>query len=339
LNSSATTEASSSPSIPPTPDSRTSPLLLGLAWSTVLLIWVFNYVAGKIALRHIDAWSLASMRLPLAALLMLPIYFVQPRRTPLQRRDLATFIALGFFGVVINMGGYTIGLSQTTSEHAVIVMALGPVLVLLLASALKIEALTPAKAIGMAISFAGILALESENRAWFHSPFVVGDLTTFLAISGFSIFAVLAKRVAMRYEAISMNTYYVAVGALIVLPLGIWRAIHLHWGSVGWVGWTAMFYMAGASTVTSYTLFSWILRRMDPSRVAAINYVQPVIVILISIPAPRRTPHRTPPHRRRPGSSRRLPGRTKQLSEWYMVCTRNLRISLYEVCKLLYCPP
>ena len=224
------------------------------------------------------------MRLPLAALLMLPLYFAQSRRTPLQRRDLATFIALGFFGVVINMGGYTLGLSQTTSEHAVIVMALGPVLVLLLGSALRIEALTAAKAIGMAISFAGILALESEHRASLHSPFLRGDLTTLLAISGFSIFAVLAKRVAMRYEAVSMNTYYVVAGALIVLPLGIWRAVHLQWGSVGWVGWAGMFYMAGASTVASYTIFSWILRRMDPSRVAAINYVQPVIVILISIP-------------------------------------------------------
>ncbi|HWF39964.1 MAG TPA: DMT family transporter [Candidatus Acidoferrales bacterium] len=284
MNSPATTDTSSHASSSPAAHPHTSPILLALAWLTILLIWSFNYVVGKITLRHIDGWSLASMRLPLAALLMLPLYFAQPRRTPLRRRDLATFIALGFFGVVINMGGYTLGLSQTTSEHAVIVMALGPVLVLLLGSALKIEALTAAKAIGMAISFAGILALESEHRASLHSPFLLGDLTTLLAISGFSVFAVLAKRVAMRYEAVSMNTYYVVAGALMVLPLGLWRAIHLQWGSVGWVGWAGMFYMAGGSTVASYTIFSWILRRMDPSRVAAINYVQPVIVILISIP-------------------------------------------------------
>ena len=250
----------------------------------MLLIWSFNYVAGKIALRHIDAWSLASMRLPLAALLMLPIYFAQPRRTPLQRRDLWTFTYLGFFGVTINMGCYTLGLSHTTSQHSVIVMALGPVLVLLLASALKIESLTPAKAIGMVISFLGILALESEHGVSRQSPLLLGDFITFLSISGFSIFTVFAKRIAMRYDAISMNTYYVIAGALIALPLAIWRAIHLQWGSVGWIGWAGMFYMAGGSTVASYTIFNWILRRMEPSRVAAINYVQPVVVILISIP-------------------------------------------------------
>lgn len=224
------------------------------------------------------------MRLPLAALLVLPIYFAQRRRTPLQRSDIWTFVYLGFFGIVINMGCYTLGLSQTTSEHAVVVMALGPVLVLLLGAALKIENLTPAKAAGMTISFLGVIALETEHGISRHSPLLIGDLITFLSISGFAVFAVLAKKVTMRYDAISMNTYNVIAGALLAMPVALHQGMHLQWGSVGWIGWAGMSYMAGFSTVTSYTIFNWVLRHMDPSRVAAINYVQPVIVILISIP-------------------------------------------------------
>lgn len=287
MNSTAPS-AQTSAGAPPVGSSATArdpnPILLGIALTTVMLIWVFNYVAVKIALRHIDAISLASMRLPLAALLMLPIYFAQGRRTPVRRGDIWTFVYLGFFGVVINMGGYTIALSQTTSEHAVVIMALGPVLVLVLGAALKIEALTSAKAVGMAISFAGILALETEHGLSGHSPLLLGDFITLVTISGFALFTVLAKKVTLRYDAISMNTYNVVAGALLVAPLGIWQSAHLRWGSVGWAGWLAMFYMAGASTVASYTLFNWVLRHMDPSRVAAVNYIQPLIVILISVP-------------------------------------------------------
>jgi len=263
---------------------RPKPFSLALALIAVLLIWSFNYVAGKIALRHIDAISLASMRLPLAALLMLPIFFMQRRRTALQKRDVWTFAHLGFFGVVINMGCYTLGLSQTTSEHAVVVMALGPVLVLLLGAALKIEKLTVAKAAGMVISCFGVVALEAEQHFSRQSPLLIGDLITFMSISGFAIFTVLAKKVSARYDAISMNTYNVIAGALIATPVALWQAIHLRWGTVGWAGWAGMFYMAGFSTVISYIIFNWVLRYMDPSRVAAVNYVQPVIVILISIP-------------------------------------------------------
>lgn len=247
----------------------------------VLLIWSFNYVAGKIALKHIDAISLASMRLPLAGLLMLPIFFMQSRRTALQRRDLWTFTYLGFFGVVVNMGCYTLGLSQTTSEHAVVVMALGPVLVLLLGAALNIEKLTLAKATGMVIFFFGIVALETEQGVSRHSPLLIGDLITLMSISGFAIFAVLAQKIAARYDAISMNTYNVIAGALIATPVALWQAGHLRWGNVGWAG---MLYMAGFSTVVSYTIFNWVLRYMGPSRVAAVNYVPPVVVILISTP-------------------------------------------------------
>jgi drug/metabolite transporter (DMT)-like permease len=260
------------------------PFVLVLALIAVLLIWSFNFVAGKIGLRHMDVMSFVSIRMPLAALLMLPIYFAQHQRTPLERRDVWTFVGLGLFGVVINSGCFVLGLTQTTSEHSVIVRALGPVMVLALAVVLAIEKLTPAKAAGMAISFFGVMLLDAPYGISRHSALLLGDLYTFLSVGGFAIYTVLAKRVAMRYDAVSMNTYSVVAAGLMATPVALRQAIHLQWGSEGWIGWAAMFYMAGITTVVSYTIYSWVLRYMEPSRVAAINYVQPVVVILISIP-------------------------------------------------------
>lgn len=42
--------------------------------------------------------------------------------------------------------------------------------------------------------------------------------------------------------------------------------------------------MAGLSSTAAYMMFYWILRYMDASRVVVMNYCQPVIVILLSIP-------------------------------------------------------
>lgn len=83
--------------------------MLALALISVLLIWSFNYVAGKIALRHIDAMSPASMRMPLAAPPMLPIYSAQGRRMPLQQSDIGTFAYLGFSVWLSMMGCFTLG--------------------------------------------------------------------------------------------------------------------------------------------------------------------------------------------------------------------------------------
>ncbi len=198
-----------------------------------MLIWSFNFVAAKIGLRHMDVISFASIRMPLAALLMLPIYFAQGRRTPLARQDIWTFVCLGFFGVVINSGCFVLGLTQTTSEHSVIVRALGPVLVLALAVALRVEGLTLGKAAGMLISFAGVILLDAERGVSMRSPLLLGDVYTFLSIAGFAIYTVFAKRIAMRYDAVSMNTYTVAAAGLMALPVALRQTIHLRWGGVG----------------------------------------------------------------------------------------------------------
>jgi drug/metabolite transporter (DMT)-like permease len=263
---------------------RPKPLLLALALIAVLLIWSFNFVAAKIGLRHMSPMAFTAIRMPLAALLMLPVYFAQRQTAPLARGDIGAFAFLGFFGVIVNSGCFVLGLAQTTSEHSVIVRALGPVIVLALSVLLGLEGATLAKAGGMAISIAGVLLLDAERGVSLHSPLLLGDLYTFLSISGYATYTVFAKRIAMRYDAVAMNTYMVAAAGLMAAPVALSEAVHLQWGSVGWMGWAAMLYMALVTTVASYTLYSWVLRYMEPSRVAVINYAQPLVVILISIP-------------------------------------------------------
>ena len=137
---------------------------MGLAG--VLTVWSVNYIVVKITLAHIAAVTLIPFRAELICSLLLAIYFAQPRasRTPLRARDVPTFAYLGFFGFVVNQGCFVLGLSYTTSQHSVVIIALGPVFILLLASGMKLEKLTLAKLLGMAISFAGVVVLETDAR-------------------------------------------------------------------------------------------------------------------------------------------------------------------------------
>ncbi len=249
----------------------------------MLILWSGNYVAGKIALRTLDPITLVCLRLQLAAILMLAIYFSRRERSPLKARDTWPFLYLGFFGVIINQGLFTVGLNYTTSDHSAVLIAIGPIIILLLARAFKLEALTVAKVVGMAISFCGVYLLETEQGSPAHSPLLLGDIITFGGVIGFSIYAVLGKRVAGQYDSIAMNTFNCVAAALLLLPLTIRQIIHLDWHSVGLGGWLGMAYMAVGSSVGAYTIFYWVLRYMTASRVGAVSYFQPVIVILLSM--------------------------------------------------------
>jgi drug/metabolite transporter (DMT)-like permease len=257
--------------------------VLALTLSLMLFLWSFNYIAGKIALRSLDPISLACFRIELAALIMLPIYFSRRHRAKLRLRDLWPFAYLGFVGVVVNQGLFTVGLNYTTSAHSAVIIAIGPIIILILARIMKLEVITPAKILGMAVAFAGVFLLEAENGSPAQSPFLRGDVITLCGTAGFALYAVLGKKVAEKYDAIAMNTFNCVAAAIMLLPLTVRQGRHLDWHAVGWPGWLGTIYMAAASSVAAYTLFYWALRYMTASRVATISYLQPVVVILLSV--------------------------------------------------------
>lgn len=263
---------------------RPSSFVLAAVLVTMLLIWSCNYIIGKITLRHIDPFTLVSFRFPIAAVVALSVYFSRSNRARLHPRDLWTFIYLGFFGILINQGCFTIGLNFTTSEHSAIIVSLAPLVVLFCAWMLKLESLTAGKAFGMLISIAGALLLEIHHGTSGHTPTLLGDAITLCGVMGFATYTVLGKRVAADYDAISMTAFNIAVATILISPLTVHEALRLDWGSVGWAGWTGLLYMSILSSTAAYMMFYWILRYMEASRVVVLNYCQPVIVVLLSVP-------------------------------------------------------
>ena len=263
---------------------RPSSLALALGLGTVLLLWSVNYIVGKITLVHMDALTLAVLRTELVAMLLLVIYLTKRERTPLRGSDIWIFTYLGFFGYVVNQGCFIVGLGSTTSDHSAVLIASSPIIILLLASAIGHERFTVAKSLGMAICFGGVMILETEHGSPARSPLLAGDLITLAGVIGFSAYTVLGKKVAHRYDSVSMNAFNAAAAAILLMPLALRQAVRLDWRSVGWVGWTGLLYMASLSAVAGYLLFYWLLRYMDASRVVVVNYFQPIVVVLLSIP-------------------------------------------------------
>jgi drug/metabolite transporter (DMT)-like permease len=261
---------------------RPSSWTLACGLAAVLLMWTVNYIVAKIALAHLDLLTLIAFRFEIAGAVMLSIYLARKRRTPLQRRHVGIFILLAFFGVIVNQGLFTTGLNYSIPSHSAIIVAFDPILILVLARAMGIESLSAGKIVGMGLAFAGIVLLEFPQGPHAHSPLLVGDLVTLGGAIGFSISAVLAKRVTPEYDAVALNTFNCVGAAAVFLPVAVRQAIRLDWRGVAWQGWAGMLYMALFSSVLAYLTFYWALRHMDPSRVAVINYLQPVLVILLA---------------------------------------------------------
>ncbi|HEX9345350.1 MAG TPA: EamA family transporter [Candidatus Acidoferrum sp.] len=272
--------------------------VLAASIGLVIIIWAINFIAAKIGLRSLPAMALASFRVVLAGAVMLPFYLwcsrlpafaeaAQSRRHQFTLRDIWIFLYMGFFGVTINQVCFTVGLRFTSVSHAAVIVGMGPIYTLIFAVLFKLERVTRRKAMGMTIAVIGIAVLASENGVSAHSPSVLGDAITMTGSIGFAMYVVLGKRVAGRYDPLTMTAFSHYAGALMVLPVAIYRAVTLgsaeHWRAIAWTGWAALLYMAIFSSAVAYLFYFWLLRYLEASQLSAFTYLLPVVATILGI--------------------------------------------------------
>jgi len=265
-----------------------------------IVVWAVNFIAAKIGLLYLPPLAMASLRVVFAGVFMVPTYFFCSRMpafseaTALRRRGFAArdfwiFLYLGFFGVVVNQLCFTVGLHFTSVSHAAVIVGMGPIYILVLAVVLRLEHATGHKVIGMLIALLGIAVLASENDISVHSASLEGDAITMTGSIGFAVYVVLGKRVAGKYDTLTMTAFNHFVGALIVLPLAIYEANNMY-GMYGagnwplpWQAWAAIIYMAIFSSALAYVFYFWLLRYLAASQLSAFTYLLPVLATILGI--------------------------------------------------------
>jgi drug/metabolite transporter (DMT)-like permease len=270
---------------------------IAAAIALLVVVWAVNFIAAKIGLRDLPPLALASFRVVLAGVVMIPLYFsclrlrafaeaADLRRRGFSVHDLWTFFHLGFFGVTVNQMCFTMGLYFTHVGHAAVIVGLGPIYILVLAVLLRLERATGHKVIGMLIALAGVAVLASENGISAHSASFTGDAITMAGSVGFAVYAVLGKRTAGKYDTLTMTAFNHFAGALIVLPLAIHEAKALsltrHW-HLPWRAWAAVLYMAVFSSALGYVFYFWLLRYLEASQLSAFTYLLPVFATILGI--------------------------------------------------------
>jgi drug/metabolite transporter (DMT)-like permease len=269
-------------------------LILAIAF--IVAIWAVNFIVAKIGLRHFSPPALGSFRVFFAGLAMLPAYFfclrlpafaeaAAARRKGFSARDLWTFAYLGFFGAAVNPFCFSASLHYTSVAHASVIVAMGPIYILVLAVLLGLETWTWRSAAGMAIALAGVAVMAGKSGMSTHSPTLHGDLLALCGSLGFSLYAVLGKRVAGKYDALTMTAFNQFFGSLIILPLALYEARQVgpaaHWRAIPAQSWVAVAYMAVLASCAAYVLYFWVLRYMPASQVSAFTYLLPVTATLL----------------------------------------------------------
>jgi drug/metabolite transporter (DMT)-like permease len=183
-----------------------------------------SVVATRVAVQEIPPLSLAVLRFGQGGLILF-LYMLVSSRDLLRIawRDLPFLTLLGAIFFAIFPLTFNMSLRFTEASRGALMLATTPLWSAWLARAAKRERLNVRQVAGILLTLGGVAAVLAERGlTWEGSArALIGDgLMLLTALCG-AIYGVLAKRILVKYTALTVTTYAMVLGTLLLFPAAL----------------------------------------------------------------------------------------------------------------------
>ncbi len=242
----------------------------------VVLIWGLNFAVMKYALQSVSPMLLGALRYALASLPL--VLFVRRPRVPMR-----FVLAYGLVQGVGQFGLLFVAISLGMAAGvASLVLQTQAMLTLVLAALFMGEHTRGVQWIGVALATAGLGLIGASHGDGPGQMTLIGFSLTIVAALMWAISNLLVRHLAARspgYDAFAFIvwTSLVAFPPFVLLAFGLEDVSLAVLADISWGRWAAVIYLAVASTLVGYTLWTNLLKRHPSSRVAPFSLLVPVV--------------------------------------------------------------
>ena len=251
--------------------------------SAIVVAWGSSFAMTKIAVAHLDAAWIMALRLAIAALVLAPYAIFSGLTLAATAATWGKFTWLGFIGHTAPFFLITWGMHFVSSGVAGLLMGAIPLFLVVLAHfSLADERLTPPKALGFIMGFAGIVVLIGPDKLFNFSmsgEALWGELAILAGGLCYAVHGVTAKR--LGFENPIKQSACVCITAAI---MGLAFAIIVNPSGLEGKPQIAFWAVAGLGllpTAFATLLMYRLMARIGPSFVAYSNYLVPVYAVLL----------------------------------------------------------
>ena len=235
---------------------------------------------ARYVLQLMDPFAVAFLRYIIATAILVPIALVMSRNdnsVPITPPDKRIIAILGLSIVVLNQTMYLYGQKLTTAAHGGLLFATTPIFVYLLAMKHLGEKWSSRKGLGIMMAVAGAALIIFEKGLDFDYNILLGDIIILLAVIAWAYYTVYGKPLVEKYGAFRVTAWSLGFGALVYFPFGLYRLIIADMSRMDMYGWISIGYISIAVSVIGYSLWYWLVKQMEASRVAVLTNIQPLV--------------------------------------------------------------
>lgn len=204
----------------------------------------------------------------------------------LEKGDLWRIAAASFLGFFMCQITFLVGIKMVTSIDASIISTLSPIFTMFIAAIFIKEPITWKKALGVFISFGGVLFLILNSITSGHGASSTSPLGIFLLLLNclsFAAYLGIFKPLISKYHVVTFLKWIFVFALLISLPFSCKDLISVKYAQIPTNVLLEVGFLIFFATFVSYFLIPIGQKRIRPTLVSMYSYVQPILAVIVSI--------------------------------------------------------
>jgi drug/metabolite transporter (DMT)-like permease len=244
-----------------------------------------SVVATRVAVQEMPPLSLAVLRFGQGGLILF-LYLLLISRDLLRIawKDLPFLTLLGAILFAIFPLTFNMSLRFTEASRGALMLATMPLWSALLARAAKRERLNVRQVAGILLTLGGVAAVLAERGlTWEGSArALAGDgLMLLTALCG-AIYGVLAQRILGRYTSLTVTTYAMLLGTLLLLPAALIEGLPEALAGINGKVAGLVLFLGILGGALGYFLWTFALSRLTPTQVAVYANFNPMAATILA---------------------------------------------------------
>jgi drug/metabolite transporter (DMT)-like permease len=245
-----------------------------------------SVVAVRVAVRDIPPTTLAVARFGMGALVLLgAIAIVRPALLHVDFRSFRFDVLLGAIIFSLFPLSFNAGLQFTQATRGALMLATLPIWSMLLARWFLGERLGPRRTVGVLLTLFGVLIvvgerglnLETDGRALLGDALIL--LTAFLG----ALYGVFAKRAFKIQHPLTVVSYAMLSGTLVLLPIALWEGIIEEFGQVDSSLALIVLFLGIPGGAIAFGMWTVALAQLSPTQVAVYINLNPIVAAALGV--------------------------------------------------------
>lgn len=255
-----------------------------IVWLILCGIWGSTWLFIKLGLNDLPPLTFAGIRFLLASAILVAIILGRGVRWPRKRSEWLLIAVVGWLQFSLNYGLVFWGEQRIPSGLAAVLQSTFPAFGLIIAHFyLPDEPLTRKKVIGVLLGIIGVGIVFSDQLSFAGPAALAGSVALVLSAFCGSYGNVLVKAYGTQIDPFVLAAGQMICGFPPLLALGVateGSPFHFRWTLTAVI---SLAYLVIVGSVIAFTLFYWLVRRMDVVNTMLIALVTPVVAVVLGM--------------------------------------------------------